>query len=308
MFQSTCATAKQVLECNTTNISRFYLVKMLLGNAGDSLTPHDLYKLHVTDKLKMDTLTSILTTHAATSTMCLRVIERLLALAPASIEEAGKDCEVLAAAETAVGCGTYTHGTKYHPVGVISLEKRYLCLAYIEAYYQAKFVDFVQYDALQVENYNLYVFHALFYRMPRLYKFLFERALQTTSQATKLCLLRAVVRTMVDANVQMVGALKREKDADSVADGFVHFCYGPLQCAPSPYPRIYAPVATFTQYVDAMEEMTTQKPVAVVRDFIIQLAAIFAVENATFDDVLLLGQMPDYKMSAPPEALRRNTR
>lgn len=315
VFQANLATAAQIKECNSTNMRRFNLVKPLLGAYGDSLQPMDLFKIHITDKLKVDTLTSILTTHAATSTMCLRCLERLLALTPTKQEldnPAYNDEMFLTRAEIAVGKGIYPYGTKYHPVGILSIEKRYLCLAFLEAYYVAKFMDYIRFNALIANEHNMYVLHTVFYRIPRYFKHIIEHGKTTRSADGKLKTICNVVRLLIDANQQMTGCLNREmQDDDEIIDGMVHFCYGTLACQKSAFPRIYNPVETYLLYMNILRSSVQIEIVAgmTAGNFVERFAAAIDMEDEYLViDTLLPGVDPDFVFDVAPNRIRLNKR
>lgn len=253
VFQASLATDKQILEKNTCNMLRFYLIKMLMGASGDSLRPHDLYKLYVTDKCKVDTLTSVLTTHAATSTFCLHALERLLMLVPsdARIEAGYKDKHIISRAEEAVATGRYPFGSKYHPVDVISLEKRYLCLAFLEAYYLVKFRDYVQCRRLKALQTNLYVLHSVFEKRPEYLDFVLHHGRNKAKQDERYEIVTFLFRLVLDCNMQMAGVLADNKSKD----GRVHFCYGKLPGVSSEYPKIFAPIYAFVKYANALKDV-----------------------------------------------------
>lgn len=315
VFQANLATAAQIKECNSTNMRRFNLVKPLLGAYGDSLQPMDLFKIHITDKLKVDTLTSILTTHAATSTMCLRCLERLLALTPTKQElnnPAYNDEMFLTRAEIAVGKGIYPYGTKYHPVGILSIEKRYLCLAFLEAYYVAKFMDYIRFNALIANEHNMYVLHTVFYRIPRYFKHIIEHGKTTRSADGKFKTICNVVRLLIDANQQMTGCLNREmQDDDEIIDGMVHFCYGTLACQKSAFPRIYNPVETYLLYMNILRSSVQIEIVAgmTAGNFVERFAAAIDMEDEYLViDTLLPGVDPDFVFDVAPNRIRLNKR
>lgn len=161
----------QVLN-NVPSMTRFWTIKPFLGTFFQN--PRDLSNMYVTDEFRLITVSTLIKSHALTSTIALAILQQLTRVVP-SEDRVYTNGDIFDKALRVIRTGTYPSGN-LHPLGTgpmdspcpittMSVKKRYMALCIAECFVELQMRAFIRCGRIDVKS-NAFFWHSLFTKAP----------------------------------------------------------------------------------------------------------------------------------------------